>query len=66
MQVINRKMIYYWDKKAKNKLHVLEADIETIKKNIDLICPAQRMQFSLDLFQMNIAFVSVINHYHIN
>ena len=32
-------MIYYWDKKLKKSLHVLEADIITIKrkkKNIDL------------------------------
>ena len=31
MQAINMIMIYYWDKKLK-KLHVLEADIITIKK----------------------------------
>ena len=30
MQLINRIMIYYWDKKLKKRLHVLEADI--IKK----------------------------------
>ena len=29
-------MIYYWDKKLKKRLGVLEADIITIKKNIDL------------------------------
>ena len=32
MQPINVIMIYYWDKKLKKTLHVLEADI-IIKKN---------------------------------
>ena len=27
-------MIHYWDKKLKKRLHVLEADIITIKKNL--------------------------------
>ena len=30
MQSINMKMIYYWDKKLKKRLHNLEADIITI------------------------------------
>ena len=33
MQPINMIMIYYWDKKLKKRLHVLEADITTIKKS---------------------------------
>ena len=33
MQIINMIMIYYWDKKLKKRLHVLEADIITIKKH---------------------------------
>ena len=39
MQTINTIVIYYWDKKLKKKkrLQVLEADIITIKKNIDLM-----------------------------
>ena len=58
-------MIYYWYKKLKKWLHVLEADI-TIKKNTDLMSLAQRILFS-DMFQMTpIVLVSVINHYHIN
>ena len=60
-------MIYYWDKEFKKRLHVQEADIITIKKNIDLMSLAQMIQFLLDVFQMTaIALVSVINHYHIN
>ena len=38
-------MIYYWDKKLK-KMHILEADIITINKNIDLVSQAQNMHFS--------------------
>ena len=37
MQSINMIMIYYWDKKPNQRLHILEADITTIKKNIDLM-----------------------------
>ena len=67
MQPINITMIYYWYKKLKKILHVLKADMITIKKNIDLMSPAQRMHFLQDIVQMtNIALVSVINHYHIN
>ena len=36
MQPINMIMIYYRDKKLKERLNFLEADIKTIKKNIDL------------------------------
>ena len=47
MQPINM-MLYYWDKKLKKRLHTLEADIITNKKDVDLV------------FQMNaIALVSV-------
>ena len=53
MQPINIIMIHYWDKKLKKKgLHVLEADIITIKKKIDLMSLAQRMHFLQDVFQM--------------
>ena len=72
MQIINMIMIYYWDKKLKKRLPVLEADIITItphqkknKKNIDLMSLAQRIYFLPDGFQM-IAIVLVINHYYIN
>ena len=59
-------MIYYWDKKLKKRLPVLEADI-TIKKNIDLMFLSQRIHFLEDMFQMiAIALVSVINHYYIH
>ena len=45
----------------------MEADIITIKTNIDLMSLAQRMHFLQDAFQMTaIALASVINHYHIN
>ena len=37
MQLINIIMIYYWEKKLKKGLHVQEADVITIKKNIDLM-----------------------------
>ena len=69
MHPINIIMIYYRDKKKKTmkRLHVLEADIITIRKKIDLMSQAQRMHFLHDVFQMNaIALVSVINHYYIN
>ena len=67
MQPINMITIYYWDKKIKKRLHVLEADIITIKKNSNLMSLAQMMHFLQDVFKMNvIALTSVINHYHIN
>ena len=60
-------MIYYRVKKLKKRLHVLEADIVIIKRNIDLMFLAQRMHFWLDVFQITaVVVVSVINHYHIN
>ena len=61
-------MIYYWDKKLKKRLHVLEADIITIKKNnFDLMSLAQRMYFLQNMFQMTgIVLVTEISHYHIN
>ena len=61
-------MIYYYNKKLKKRLHVLKADIVTIKKNnINLMSLAQRIHFLFDMFQMSvIALVPVINHYHIN
>ena len=43
-------MIYYRDKKLNKRLQVLEADILTIKKNIDLMSLAQRMHFLQDIF----------------
>ena len=33
-------------KKKKKKWHVLEADVKTIKKNIDLMYLAERMHFT--------------------
>ena len=66
MQPIYMIMIYYWDKKTKNILHVLKADIITILKDINLTSLAQRLHFFTDVFQMaSIALVSVINPYHI-
>ena len=67
MQPINILLICYWAKKLFKRWHVLEADIITIKKNIDLMSLAQRMHFLLDVFEMTaIELFSVINHYHIN
>ena len=61
MQSINI-IIYYWDKKLKKRLNVLESDKITNKTIIDLISLAQRMHFLHDVFQMtDIALVSVIN-----
>ena len=50
MQPLNITMIYYWDKKLKKSLYVLEADITTIKTNIDFMSLAQRMRFLQDVF----------------
>ena len=63
MKLINMIMFYYWDTKFKRRLHVLEADIIPIKKNINLMSLAQRIRFLLDVLQVAaIALVSVINH----
>ena len=59
-------IFYYWDKKLKKYLHVLEADIITIKI-IWFDVSSSKDGFLQDVFQMTaIARVSVINHYHIN
>ena len=61
MHLIDMIMIYYWDKKLKKRLYVLEADIITSKKNIDLMSLAQSMHFLQNVFQMTvIALVSVL------
>ena len=66
MQPINMIMIYYWDQKSKRRVYVLEADIITIKKNIDLMFLTERINFFQDVFQMTtIKLVSAI-YYHIN
>ena len=67
MQPIIMTMIYFWDKKTKKKdCNVVEPDIITIKKDIDLMSLAQRMHFLQYMFKMiAILFASVINHYHI-
>ena len=60
-------MISYRDKKLKQNLHVLEADLITIKKSIDSMSLAQRMHFVLDMFQMiAIALFSIMNHFHVD
>ena len=60
-------MVCYWDKKLKKRLHVLEVDIITIKKDIDLMFLAQRMHFLQDVFEITaVALVSLINNYYIN
>ena len=66
MQPINMIMIYYWHKKLKKRLHVLEADIIKIKKHcFDVSILTET--FLLDVFQMiAIALVSVINYNHID
>ena len=51
MQFINIIMVYYWEKKLKKRLHVLEAYIIRIKKIIDLMSLAQKMHFLQDLFR---------------
>ena len=67
MQPINMIMIYNRDKKLQKRLYVLEADIITIKKNIDLMSSWKNAFFFRILFQMTtIVFISVINHDHIN
>ena len=65
MQPINMIMIDYWDKKLKKGLHVLEADIITIKKKYWFDVSSSKDAFLQDMFQMTtIALVSVVNHYH--
>ena len=65
-------MIYYRDKKTQKKIAYPwswynNPPHQKEKKNIDLMSPAQRMDFLSEGFQMTeIALVSVINHYHIN
>ena len=44
MPSINIIIIYYWNKKLKNRLHVLEADIITIEK-IYLMSLSEKMYF---------------------
>ena len=67
MQAINMIMIYYWDKKLKEGLHVLEADIIPIKKKHRVEVSCSKDAFLQNVFQMTaIVLVSVINHYHIN
>ena len=55
-------MIYYWDKKLKSRLLVLEANIIMILKNMDFDVSSSKDAFFLkDVFQMTvIALVSVI------
>ena len=67
MQPIYMIMIYYWDKKLKKRLQVLEADLITIRKNIDFDVSSSKDAFIQNVFQMIvITLFSVINHYHIN
>ena len=66
MPPINMIMIYYCDKKLKKRLNVLEDDIITNKKNIDLLS-SSKDTFLQDVFKMTvIVHVSAINHYHRN
>ena len=51
-------MIYYSDKKLKKWLHVLEADIISIKNNIDLMSLAQKMIFYKTCFKWLPLFLS--------
>ena len=70
-QNICKPLIWKWfiieTRNSKKRLPVLEVDIITIKKNINLMSLVQRMYFLQDMFQMrDIVLVSVINHYHSN
>ena len=51
-QPINLIMIITDTRNSKKRLHVLEADIITIKKNTNLMSLPQRMHFLQDMFQM--------------
>ena len=62
MQPINLIMIYYWDKKLKKRLHVLEADLIIITKSIDLMSLAQRMHFLQNMFRMT----AIVLRQHLN
>ena len=52
-------MIYYLDK-LKKRIHVQEANVITMKENIDLLSLAQWMHFLLDMFLM--AAIVIITH----
>ena len=52
---------------TQKRLPVPEADIMTIKNDIDLMSVVHRMHFLEDVFELTpIAPVSLINHSHIN
>ena len=57
----------YWDKKFRKRLLVLEADIITIKTKHWFDVSSSKDAFLQNMFQKTaFAFISVINHYHIN
>ena len=68
MQPMNMIRIYYWEKKLRKRLHVLEADIlKQLKKKdwFDVSC--WKDEYLQDVFEMAaIECISVINHFHIN
>ena len=71
MQSNNMKMIFYWDRKLKIRLHDLEAyiiAITTTKKQQHWFdVSISKDAFFQDVFQMTaITLVSAINYYHIN
>ena len=57
-------MIYYWDKKIKRRLHMLEAYIIKIKRTLIWCLLWKGCIFFLQMTA--IALVSIINHYHID
>ena len=66
MQPINMIMIYYWDKKLKKRLHVLEADMIRFKKKQQhwFDVSSSKDTFLQDVFEMTaIALLSVIMSY---
>ena len=66
MQQINMIMIYYWDLETQKRLHILEADIITIKKILFDVSNSKGA-FLQDVYQMTAsALVSVIHFNHIN
>ena len=58
MQSNDMIIIYYWDKKLKKRLHVLEADIITIKSKHWFDMSSSKNAFLPDVFQIAVIVLS--------
>ena len=65
MKPINMIMIYYWNKKLRKRLHVLEVNVITIKKTSIWCFLLKGYIFLEDVLQMTaIELFTVIDYYH--